>query len=235
MNLVPGAGLEPARTLPGPRDFKSTEYCHHEQLTSSKALYQRRVSTGMASCCSLLRASSVTALVTVKLRRKQPNSIDSIGTVDLSAAMWMREWLQQSYTALKILANSCKPARTAGAPRGNKNHLRHGLNPLKKTLYELGYRVLDKRTVAGRALVEWRDDLVRDLGGEENISTQQDAIIILAIKTKLLLDSIDVWLLEQPTLIIKRKRAIIPAVLQRQQLADALSRYMGQLGLERRH
>ena len=23
LNLVPGAGLEPARTLPGPRDFKS--------------------------------------------------------------------------------------------------------------------------------------------------------------------------------------------------------------------
>src|SRR5262249_27261447 len=31
--LVPGAGLEPARTLPGPRDFKSTNYCNHQQLT----------------------------------------------------------------------------------------------------------------------------------------------------------------------------------------------------------
>jgi hypothetical protein len=136
----------------------------------------------------------------------------------------------------QVTESAPKPrGRNGGPPKGNVNARRHGLNPLKKTLYELGYRVLDKRTVAGRALVEWRDDLVRDLGGEENISTQQDAIIILAIKTELLLDSIDVWLLEQPTLIIKRKRAIIPAVQQRQVLADALSRYMGQLGLERRH
>ena len=124
-------------------------------------------------------------------------------------------------------SSETKPGRTAGAPRGNKNHLRHGLNPLKRTLYTLGNRALDKRTVASRALVEWRDDLIRDLGGD--VSTQQDAIISLAIKTKLLLDSIDVWLLQQPTLIIKRKKAIIPDVQQRQVLADALSRYMTQL------
>jgi hypothetical protein len=48
------------------------------------------------------------------------------------------------------------------------------------------------------------------------------------------LDSIDVWLLQQPTLIIKRKKAIIPPVQQRQALADALARYMSMLGLARK-
>jgi hypothetical protein len=43
ITLVPGAGLEPARTLPGPRDFKSTNYCHHQQLSSTKTLYQREI------------------------------------------------------------------------------------------------------------------------------------------------------------------------------------------------
>jgi hypothetical protein len=81
-----------------------------------------------------------------------------------------------------------------GSLPGNQKALRHGLNLLKKALYTLGNRALDKRTVAGRALVEWREDLIRDLGGD--VSTQQDAIISLTIKTKLLLDSIDVWLLE---------------------------------------
>jgi hypothetical protein len=119
-----------------------------------------------------------------------------------------------------------------GSLPGNQKALRHGLNPLKKALYTLGNRALDKRTVAGRALVEWREDLIRDLGGD--VSTQQDAIISLAIKTKLLLDSVDVWLLQQPTLILKRKKSIIPAVTQRQVLADALSRYLTQLGLQRR-
>src|SRR5262249_11026786 len=85
---------------------------------------------------------------------------------------------------------------------------------------------------AGRALIEWRKNLIRDLGGD--ISTQQTAIVLLAVKTKLLLDSIDVWLLQQPTLINKRKKAVIPVVQQRQMLADALARYMSMLGLERR-
>jgi hypothetical protein len=41
LNLVPGAGLEPARTLPGPRDFKSTIYYLQQTLAGRKALYQR--------------------------------------------------------------------------------------------------------------------------------------------------------------------------------------------------
>jgi hypothetical protein len=39
------------------------------------------------------------------------------------------------------------------------------------------------------------------VGGQAAISTQQLAMIDLAVKTKLLLDSIDAWLLTQPTLI----------------------------------
>ena len=49
--------------------------------------------------------------------------------------------------------------------------------------------------MAGKALAQWRQDLIRDLGGD--VSTQQDAIMSLAVKTKLILDSIDVWLLQQ--------------------------------------
>jgi hypothetical protein len=39
----------------------------------------------------------------------------------------------------------------------------------------------------------WPRDLVADLGSD--ISTQQSALIDLAVKSKLLLDSIDAWLL----------------------------------------
>ncbi len=120
-----------------------------------------------------------------------------------------------------------------GSLPGQQRALKHGLNPLKRAVNTLGNRLLDKRTRASKALVQWRADLIRDLG--DDISTQQDAIVTLAVKTKLILDSIDVWLLQQDTLIIKRKKTIIPAVIQRQQLADALSRYMAQLGLQRRH
>ena len=92
-----------------------------------------------------------------------------------------------------------------GAPKGNANARKHGLGSLKKA---------------------W---------SEEAVSTQQLAIVDLCGKQKILLDSIDTWLLSQPSLINHRKRSLLPVVIQRQALADGLSRYLAQLGLERRH
>ncbi len=66
------------------------------------------------------------------------------------------------------------------------------------------------------------------------MSTQELAIIDLAVKTKLLLDSVDAWLSRQPSLVNARKRPLLHIVLQRQQLADGLARYLGILGLKRR-
>ena len=62
----------------------------------------------------------------------------------------------------------------------------------------------------------------------------QSALVDLTVKSKLLLDAIDAWLLTQPTQINKRKRALLPVILQRQTLADGFTRYLSQLGLERR-
>src|SRR6476660_8633052 len=103
---------------------------------------------------------------------------------------------------------------------------------MKRAVNRLGSRAIDRRTSLGKALDQWRGQLVADLGGMDIISTQELAIVNLAVKTKLLLDSVDTWLLQQPTLINARRRRIHPAVLERQQLADALARYMQQLGLK---
>ncbi len=96
-------------------------------------------------------------------------------------------------------------------------------------------RALDKRTAMGKALERWRQELINDLGGEDNISAQQRAIIDLAVKNKLILDTIDRWIFQQPSLIDKRKRALLPVVRERQSLANGLAEYMDRLGLERRH
>lgn len=122
-----------------------------------------------------------------------------------------------------------------GAPKGSHNARTHGLNSLKKAWSQLGNRMLDGRSPAMVQIRKWRAELVADLGGNDAVSTQQLAIIDLAGKQKLLLDSIDTWLFSQPSLINARKRSVIPVVLQRQQLADGLSKYLAQLGLERRH
>ena len=90
--------------------------------------------------------------------------------------------------------------RAGGAPKGNGNARKHGLNTLKAAVTQLGSRVIPGNTKLGYALKKWRADLIADLGGADAISTQQSALVDLAVKSKLLLDSIDAWLLTQPTL-----------------------------------
>jgi len=97
-----------------------------------------------------------------------------------------------------------------------------------------GFTAIDKRTAAAQALLAWRRELVTDLGGEEAVSAQQRVLVELAVRTRLYVDSLDAWIMEQPSLVNARKRSVHPVLLQRQQLADALARYMTQLGLERK-
>lgn len=112
-----------------------------------------------------------------------------------------------------------------------RSYAKHGTTALRKALK--GARTIDKRTRVGKALAAWRADLIRDLGGAPALSTQQLALVELAVRTKLILDSIDTWLLSQPTLINKRSRSVLPVVRERTQLADSLARTLNQLGLAR--
>jgi hypothetical protein len=118
--------------------------------------------------------------------------------------------------------------------RRSRPYAKHGLTALQRAVERLGAGVVDTRTPVGQALAAWRTDLIADLGGPDVVSTQQLAILDLAVRTKLLLDSIDAWLLRQPSLVNHRRRALLPVVLQRQSLANALANYMSLLGLARR-
>jgi hypothetical protein len=72
------------------------------------------------------------------------------------------------------------------------------------------------------------------LTGHYPLSTQQKALVELVVRQRLLLESVDAWLLVQPSLVAARKKALLPVVRERQGLADSLARYLAQLGLERR-
>jgi hypothetical protein len=122
----------------------------------------------------------------------------------------------------------------SGAPKGNANAQKHGLNTLKTAVLKLGSRAIDGRYRVGRQLQKWRRELVADLGGQDVISTQQTVLVDIAVKEKLILDSIDAYMLTQDTLINKRKKALLPIVLQCQQLEDSLVRTLTQLGIQRR-
>ncbi len=142
--------------------------------------------------------------------------------------MSIRRKARSSGTSGGVMIPSKPPDHT---PR---TYSKHGLTVLKRAVKGLGGRVIDRRTALGKALAQWRTELINDLGGLGAVSTQEVAVVDLAVRTKLLLDSIDAWLLTQRSLINVKQRALLPAVLQRQQLADGLARYLIQLGLARR-
>jgi hypothetical protein len=125
------------------------------------------------------------------------------------------------------------PSPVASPSRRRRSYKRHGFYALRTTLRQLGPRTIDKRTSIGKALAVWRADLVRDLGGHDALSTQQHALVELLCRQKLLLESIDAWLLVQPSLVNARKRSLLPVVRERQQVADALAKYLAQLGMAR--
>jgi hypothetical protein len=116
----------------------------------------------------------------------------------------------------------------------HRPYAKHGVTHLKRAVRTLGTRTIDRRTAVGKALAAWRADLLADLGGLANVTTQELALVDEAVKTKLILDSVDAWLLSQPTLINKRNRALYPVVRDRQALVASLRGLLGDLGLKRR-
>jgi len=137
------------------------------------------------------------------------------------------------------LSDPCYHDATLSTPIASRRvkgrtYQKSGAYTLKRAIRTLGSRTIDRRTRIGKALAEWADALATDLGGLDALSTSQKALIEQAATTRLLLDSIDAWLVRQPSLVDRRKRALLPVVRERQALADALVRYLSALGLERK-
>src|SRR6266481_5280510 len=82
--------------------------------------------------------------------------------------------------------------RGAARPRA---YVRSGFHTLQRLAREDEATWLAALGQVGEALRTWRTELVRDLGGPESLSTQRRAIVELACKTYLLLESVDRWLL----------------------------------------
>jgi hypothetical protein len=122
--------------------------------------------------------------------------------------------------------------RAANRP---KRYQKHGLHKLQRTVQALGKRALPSRSTAlGRALHEWRASLIADLGGEDVVSTQQLALVELAVRTKLIADSVDAYVLAMPSPVNRQKRSLFPIVRERQSLVGQLQSILRDLGLERR-
>jgi hypothetical protein len=116
---------------------------------------------------------------------------------------------------------------------GRRPYTRHGLHAIKAKVKVAGLAAIDGRTAAAQALLEWRRDLVADLGGDAVISAQQRALVELATRTRLYVDHLDAFLMAQRSLVHAKRKAVLPVLRERQALADSLARILSLLGLER--
>src|SRR5262249_7275843 len=84
-----------------------------------------------------------------------------------------------------------------------------------------------------RATLAFKQELIAALGGEAQLSPQRRKLIDMAARASLLLDHIDAWLFQQRSLVNARAKTLLPVLVQRQAIADHLTRLLDKLGLDR--
>lgn len=110
---------------------------------------------------------------------------------------------------------------------------RHGMSALKSRVKLRGMEAIDKRTGPARSMLEWRDQYIRDLGGPENVTAAKMKLVECAATTAALISHADAFLMEQPSVINRRKKSFYPLVPQKQSLVDSLARLLNLIGLDR--
>lgn len=108
----------------------------------------------------------------------------------------------------------------------------HGLKALRRTVSQLTTRRLDGRSAVAVAVRLFKADLRRDLGGD--LTRAQETILELAAQTWVQVRVLDDWLSRQSSLVLARKKTVLPVLLQRTQLAEALAKHLDRLGLDRK-
>ena len=116
--------------------------------------------------------------------------------------------------------------RGGGAPKGNRNAVKHNLYGYKAMLDGNG---IDERTSLFKALREKEKELVTALGGDP--SPQEQAIIGDSVKNMLYIASLDNYLMGLKSLI--RKARPHPVLAIRTQLSAHLRENLKTLGLKR--
>jgi hypothetical protein len=114
-----------------------------------------------------------------------------------------------------------------------KRGIHLGLSALKEKVKIRGLNVIDRRYTAGRALFEWRDELLTALGGEENVSPQKRVLVDAVVRTRMYIDHADNYLMSLPEVIIRRRKCFMPLVKERTALTETLARLLDRLGLDR--
>jgi hypothetical protein len=124
--------------------------------------------------------------------------------------------------------------------RDKRQYHRSGQHTLRRALPELLARVRDpdladaELSPIERAARAWRHDVVADLGGAAAMPATKAALLDAIVGTKILLDSIDRYVIElaaQDGLVSRRYRSAFRIVSDRMRVADGLAKQLQALGL----
>jgi hypothetical protein len=100
-----------------------------------------------------------------------------------------------------------------------------------------GLAVVNRRTKAARDVVNWRAELIAELGGETSMTPTRLTRIETLVRTKLLCEHLDAQLLEYDTLFSRKRGTLRPQVkailTERNRMAEALERGLAALGASR--
>jgi hypothetical protein len=109
---------------------------------------------------------------------------------------------------------------------------RHGLRALRTKVQIRGTTGIDYRSAGAKELRAWRDEIVAALGGPAAVSPQRKTLIELACRSRAWLDECDAYLFSLKSIIVRRRKCLVPLVMQRMAIAAELARLLDKLGLD---
>ena len=109
----------------------------------------------------------------------------------------------------------------------------HGLTEIRKRVGVRGVNAsIDRRTSGARELLAWRTELIEALGGKGQLSPQLGMLVEQVTRLKLYLDHTDAFLLALPSIIVKRRKEMVPLMRERIVLATELRATLQLIGLK---
>jgi hypothetical protein len=126
------------------------------------------------------------------------------------------------------------PKRVRGAQPGNRNARKHGHHSRKVKLTDVGLMDISQQNGPGRLIAQKAEAIFHDGGGRENFSELKQDLVSRYLITELLIQSLDRWLLEQKSLVNRRKKAAFPILAERSRLTETSLKLAQAIGLDRR-
>ena len=91
--------------------------------------------------------------------------------------------------------------------------------------------IIDQRTLPGRELIAYRNDLLQDCGGADAVTSAQERLVEQAVITRALLEIASVWAVEHLRAGFGTDDKVLPWLIDLDRLQEREARLLKRLGL----